>query len=98
MMSCKDLGNPDEQIFSGEQVIHHNVTCDGCGVSPIVGVRYKCSVLKNFDFCSVCEERRGHEYAFLKIYKPEQVPKVMFTVVDDNMKNVKADIEHNMDE
>jgi len=48
-----------------------HVECDGCGVSPIVGPRYKCSVRKNFDFCSKCEERRDHPYAFLKINNPD---------------------------
>lgn len=60
---------------------------------PIKGIRYKCSVLKDFDFCAMCEERRGHEHAFLKIYKPEQVPKAMFTIIDENTKNAKPDIE-----
>ena len=44
--------------------------CNGCFQSPIVGVRYKCSVCKNFDFCSSCEEKRSHDHAFLKINKP----------------------------
>jgi len=78
--------------------VHHNVACDGCNVHPIVGIRYKCSVRKNFDYCAMCEERRGHEYAFLKIYKAEQAPKAMFTVVDDSMPNAKADIEQNVNE
>ena len=94
LMNCKELGESEQQINSGEQpVIHNRVECDGCGVAPIVGVRYKCSVCKNFDFCQMCEERRGHEHAFLKIYKPEQAPKAMFTVIDENIPNAKADIE-----
>lgn len=44
----------------------------------------------------MCEERRGHEHAFLKIYKQEQVPKAMFTVVDEKMPNCKPDIEQNV--
>lgn len=93
MMNCKELGGEGDQINSSDQEAHQNVTCDGCGTHPIMGVRYKCSVCKNFDFCSMCEERRGHDHAFLKIYKPEQVPKAMFTVIDDQMPNAKADIE-----
>jgi len=48
------------------------VACDGCGVGPIIGIRYKCSVCKNFDFCEVCEERVVHEHPFIKILKPEE--------------------------
>lgn len=29
-----------------------NITCNGCGMSPIVGVLYKCSVTPNFFFCA----------------------------------------------
>jgi hypothetical protein len=100
-MNCKEIGkeSESEQINSGEQpYVHTKVECDGCGVSPITGVRYKCSVCKNFDFCAMCEERRGHEHAFLKIYKPEQAPKVIFTVIDENMQNAKADIEQEVND
>lgn len=98
MMNCKELGGDDEQINSQEQVVHQNVACDGCNVSPIVGVRFKCSICKNFDFCAMCEERRAHDHAFLKIYKPQQVPKTMFTVINEDMPNAKADIEQQMNE
>jgi len=95
LMNCQEVGDANgQQINSSDQEVHQNIACDGCNVSPIVGVRYKCSVCKNFDFCAMCEERRGHVHAFLKIYKPEQAPKAMFTVIDDSMKNAKADIEH----
>lgn len=34
--------------------IHYGVTCDGCGVKPIVGIRYKSSVQYDFDYCEKC--------------------------------------------
>lgn len=61
-----------------------NVECDGCGVCPIVGPRFKCSVRKNFDYCSMCEERKDHPYAFLKINTPMQAPTAIFSVIDEN--------------
>jgi len=61
-----------------------NVECDGCGVCPIVGPRYKCSVRKNFDLCSKCEERGEHPYAFLKINNPDQAPTAIQVVLDEN--------------
>jgi hypothetical protein len=45
----------------------------------------------------MCEEKKGHEHAFLKINRPEQCPSVIFTVVDENMPKVKPDIEQNID-
>jgi len=99
MMNCPDIGGEsNDQINSGPQVVHHNVICDGCGMNPIVGPRYKCTVRKNFDYCSMCEERKAHPHAFLKINKPEQVPKAMFTVIDESVPTAKADIEQDVSE
>ena len=61
---------------------------------PVVGVRYKCSICKDYDFCARCEEATDHEHPFLKIYRPEQAPTAVFTVIDENMKG-NADIEVN---
>jgi len=52
--------------------IHSYVTCDGCGVKPIVGVRYKCSVCDDFDYCEVCEATKEHAHEFLKIKAPRR--------------------------
>ncbi|KXS21139.1 hypothetical protein M427DRAFT_51410 [Gonapodya prolifera JEL478] len=38
-------------------LVHRGTRCDGCGVTPIVGVRYKCINCPNFDLCEECEER-----------------------------------------
>ena len=56
-----------------EKPIHEGITCDGCGVSPIVGCRYKCAVCHNFDYCENCEEKltEEHQHPFIKIYNPE---------------------------
>lgn len=52
-------------------------------MSPIKGLRYKCSVRKNFDYCAQCEERLGHEHAMLKISKAGGAPDVMITMLDE---------------
>ena len=46
--------------------------CDGCNAFPLVGIRYKCSVCHDFDFCETCEEKIPHPHSFLKIKAPEQ--------------------------
>lgn len=53
-----------------DETVEHLAACDGCDVHPIKGIRYKCSVCKDFDFCSTCEERMSHPHAFLKIRNP----------------------------
>lgn len=61
----------------------HQVTCDGCDTSPITGIRYKCSVCKDFDYCANCEERLAHEHPFLKIKDAASVPDVMITILPE---------------
>jgi len=73
-----------EQTTEEAAVVHTNVTCDGCGVGPIQGLRYKCSVCKNFDYCASCEERLGHDHAFLKIRKNGGAPDVMITMLGED--------------
>lgn len=60
----------DLKDMEKKKPIHTNVTCDGCGVYPIVGIRYKCSECHNFDYCEKCEEADNHNHVFLKIKKP----------------------------
>lgn len=38
------------------KTVHHGITCDGCGVHPIVGVRFHSLFQQNFDLCSKCEK------------------------------------------
>lgn len=64
--------------------IHEACICDGCEIYPIVGTRYKCSVCKDFDYCSRCEEILDHEHAFLKIKDPKDSPISILTALFDN--------------
>lgn len=48
--------------------VHSSVACDGCGMSPIVGTRYKCLVCPDYDLCEKCESNGKHpvEHALVK--------------------------------
>ena len=35
---------------------HLGITCDGCGIVPIVGYRWRCRNCKNHDLCDTCIE------------------------------------------
>ena len=39
--------------------IHTSAKCDICKKMPIVGIRYKCGICDNFDFCEICEKKHG---------------------------------------
>ena len=64
------------------KIIHKNINCDGCGMKPIVGVRYKCKVCKNFDFCQNCfdlyKEKHGHEFEKIEVpIEAEGIPGII---------------------
>ena len=44
--------------------VHDVVTCDGCGLSPIRGPRWKCNQCADFDLCDIChgQFRRSGQY------------------------------------
>ena len=44
--------------------VHELVTCDGCGLSPIRGPRWKCNQCADFDLCDICYGllRRSEQY------------------------------------
>ena len=46
-------GDPDEK-GGNRRHVHPSVQCDGCGMHPLVGPRFKCAVCKDFDLCESC--------------------------------------------
>ena len=71
--------------------VHPHVECDGCLQYPLTGVRYKCTVCSNFDYCEVCEAQKTHPHPFLQIKEP--TADVAFDVVldcDSIQKSIKT--------
>ncbi|MCQ2820222.1 MAG: hypothetical protein MJ252_23400 [archaeon] len=62
--------------FINGKPVHTHYICDGCEKHPIVGIRYKCTVCPDFDYCEECEKKFGdqHGHPFLKIRTPECAP------------------------
>lgn len=81
----------EEQIEESKEdlVRHEGIECDGCGVCPIVGIRYKCSVRKDFDYCAKCEETLESDYPFLKIRKAGGAPSMIMVVLNEEGKDEK---------
>lgn len=51
--------------------VHFGVYCDGCGASPIQGIRWKCAVCPDYDLCEKCNKQGIHkEHNFNKIDQP----------------------------
>jgi hypothetical protein len=66
----------EEKKVDNKNNVHGEYICDGCEANPIVGIRYKCAVCDDFDFCEECEKKKGeeHNHPFLKIYEPKMTP------------------------
>lgn len=47
--------------------VHQHIICDGCGVNPIVGDRFKCTSCPDFYFCQNCNSTKPHPHAFQKV-------------------------------
>ena len=71
--------------------VHYCVRCDGCKCFPIRGIRYKCAVCNNFDYCEACEEKFSnvHQHPFIKINKPDLAPKKIQIILPENMPEFK---------
>lgn len=50
--------------------VHHGVTCDGCGMENIIGVRFKCTVTPDYDLCAACEPAHDPSKPLIKIKQP----------------------------
>lgn len=72
-----------------DKVIHKGYTCDGCGKNDIEGIRYKCAVCADFDYCEKCEGSIEHSHPFLKIRTLKQAPIKIITVIKDQEDNIE---------
>ena len=84
----------DEESISISMVktTHTGIKCKNCGVFPIIGYRYKCSVCKCYNLCEACEElnsRTGkHKHNFIQMRKSDENDDSEFyeSFVDPNFK------------
>ena len=69
--------------------------CDGCDVKPIMGLRYKCTICKDYDLCETCEAKQFHNHFFLKIRDPSMAPVAIMCVVNET---VAYETDYDLDE
>ncbi|XP_027330894.1 protein NBR1 homolog isoform X2 [Abrus precatorius] len=54
-------------------MFHKGVRCDGCGVYPITGPRFKSKVKQNYDLCNICFNEMGNETDYIRMDRPASV-------------------------
>lgn len=71
--SPKPISKSDSETKTAS--LHEGVICDGCGMNPIVGFRFKCTICKDYDLCEKCEGSNTHprDHEMIKYYKPVTV-------------------------
>ncbi|XP_010251061.1 PREDICTED: protein NBR1 homolog [Nelumbo nucifera] len=52
------------------RIFHKGVRCDGCGIHPITGPRFKSKVKEDYDLCSICFSEMGNEAEYRRIDHP----------------------------
>jgi len=67
---------------SVEQTVHKDVRCDICNTVPIIGVRYKCAICKDYDLCEKCEMSNSHNpmHPLIKMRIPRDYSQVRTVV------------------
>lgn len=68
---------------SFEVVVHRGITCDECHMSPIRGIRYKCTVRDDYDLCESCEAKQVQPYPMIKIVNPAHAPATLIYAFRD---------------
>ena len=66
--SVKHTHDSFEAISSSES--HEGVRCDGCSARPIRGLRYKCRLCPDFDYCHQCRVSQAHPHADFVVWQP----------------------------
>ncbi|TYJ42201.1 hypothetical protein E1A91_A03G072400v1 [Gossypium mustelinum] len=66
--SKRSFVSTDGNVLFG--TFHKGVQCDGCGVLPITGPRFKSKVKDNYDLCSICFSKMGTEADYIRMDKP----------------------------
>ncbi|GLT28062.1 hypothetical protein SLA2020_030190 [Shorea laevis] len=57
--------------FSGMSgIFHRGVQCDGCGIHPITGPRFKSKVKEDYDLCGICFSKMGNEADYIRMDRP----------------------------
>ncbi|XP_010448533.1 PREDICTED: protein NBR1 homolog [Camelina sativa] len=67
---CHPKKNTNGDYWASFGVFHKGIRCDGCGVLPITGPRFKSMVKEDYDLCNICFSVMGTEGDYTRMDKP----------------------------
>ncbi|XP_009109238.1 protein NBR1 homolog [Brassica rapa] len=70
---CHSKKSSNGDYWTSLGVFHKGIRCDGCGVLPITGSRFKSKVKEDYDLCTICFSVMGNEGDYTRMDKPASV-------------------------
>ncbi|XXG49423.1 hypothetical protein AAC387_Pa02g3613 [Persea americana] len=71
----KSSGQYDSML----RTFHRGIQCDGCGMLPITGSRFKSKVKDDYDLCNICFSEMGNEADYIRIDRASyQSPRMFY--------------------
>ncbi|CDY08946.1 BnaC08g11760D [Brassica napus] len=67
---CHNKKSSNGDYWTSLGVFHKGIRCDGCGVLPITGPRFKSKVKEDYDLCTICFSVMGNEEDYTRMDKP----------------------------
>ncbi|KAF8115468.1 hypothetical protein N665_0026s0013 [Sinapis alba] len=71
--SCHSKKSSNGDYWTSLGIFHKGIRCDGCGVLPITGPRFKSKVKEDYDLCTICFSVMGNEGDYTRMDKPASV-------------------------
>lgn len=71
--ACHSKKSSNGDYWTSLGVFHKGIRCDGCGVLPITGPRFKSKVKEDYDLCTICFSVMGNEEDYIRMDKPVSV-------------------------
>lgn len=57
--------------------VHKHFCCDGCGMDPIIGRRFRCQECSNLDLCESCEIKGMHTHEMTRYFMTDKQPEYL---------------------
>ncbi|KAL0738917.1 hypothetical protein Bca4012_015127 [Brassica carinata] len=73
---CHSKNSSNGDYWTSLGVFHKGIQCDGCGVSPITGPRFKSKVKEDYDLCNICFSVMGNDVDYTRLDKPVSVQRL----------------------